>query len=692
MEKNNRQKKTLQSVYLNKKSTMGFQLKANYSPAGDQLEAISKICENLKQGQKHHTLLGVTGSGKTFTVANIIQEMQRPALILAPNKTLAAQLFSEFRELFPKNAVEYFVSYYDYYQPEAYIPSTDVYIEKDSSINDQIDRMRHSATRALLERKDVIIVSSVSCIYGLGSPDSYKDLAVQLYLNQNLRRDDFLKALIEIQYQRKDFDFHRGTFRVRGDRVDIFPSYEDDKAFRVEFFGDYIDFIARIDPIKGEIIEELEHLSVYPCSHYVSTKERNKEAIKTIKQELKEHLQILINQKKKMEHDRLKRRALYDLEMIEEMGTCSGVENYSRHFTGRKPGEPPPTLLEYFPKDYLLFVDESHISIPQVGGMYRGDRSRKETLVQYGFRLPSALDNRPLNFQEFEQLVNQAVYVSATPGDYEIQKSEGEVIEQIIRPTGLLDPEVFMRSTRSQVEDLLKEIRIREKKKERVLVVTLTKKMAENLTAHYQEKGVQVKYLHSDIKTIERMELIKDLRMGVFQVLIGINLLREGLDLPEVSLVAVMDADKEGFLRSRRSLIQIMGRAARHIEGKVILYADEETKSIKLAVEETNRKRSLQKYFNKKHNIKVRSIKKSAPKGLMEIYGFEEEFDKNLLIQKRKKIKGKEIKGLDLLEKEISSLKKEMQAAAADLDFERAVQLRDKIKRLQIMEMDLIKS
>lgn len=680
------------SSLLKKKTSIKFQLKANYSPAGDQPEAISKICEGLKQGQKHHTLLGVTGSGKTFTVAHVIQEMQRPALILAPNKTLAAQLFSEFRELFPKNAVEYFVSYYDYYQPEAYIPSTDVYIEKDSSINDQIDRMRHSATRALLERRDVIIVSSVSCIYGLGSPDSYKGLAVDLYLNQKLRRDDFLKALIEIQYQRKDFDFHRGSFRVRGDRVDIFPSYEDDRAFRVEFFGDYIDFIARIDPIRGKMVEELGHLSIYPCSHYVSTKERNKEAVKTIKRELREHLQILINQKKKMEHDRLKRRALYDLEMIEEMGTCSGVENYSRHFTGRKTGEPPPTLLEYFPKDFLLFVDESHISVPQVGGMYRGDRSRKETLVQYGFRLPSALDNRPLNFQEFEKMVNQAVYVSATPGDYEIQKTEGEVVEQIIRPTGLLDPEVFMRSTRSQVKDLLKEIRIREKRKERVLVVTLTKKMAENLTAHYQEKGVQVKYLHSDIKTIERMELIKDLRMGVFQVLIGINLLREGLDLPEVSLVAVMDADKEGFLRSRRSLIQIIGRAARHIQGKVILYADEETKSIKAALEETNRRRQIQKAFNEKHNIKVRSIKKSAPKGLMEIYGYEDEFDKGVLVPKRKKIKGKGAKDLDILEKEISGLKKEMQTAAAALDFEKAVQLRDKIKRLQIAEMDLAQS
>ncbi len=690
-------KKTLNNIHqknshLRKELSIGFQLKADYSPAGDQPQAIKQICEGLREGQKHHTLLGVTGSGKTFTMANIIKKMNRPTLILAPNKTLAAQLFAEFRELFPKNAVEYFVSYYDYYQPEAYIPSTDTYIEKDSSINDQIDRMRHSATMALLERKDVIIVSSVSCIYGLGSPDSYRNLKIPLHLNQNIERDELLKALVNIQYQRKDFDFHRGTFRVRGDRVEIFPSYEEDKAFRIEFFGDYIDGISRIDPLRGSVLENLDQVFIYPSSHYVSTEKTNKEAIKTIRAELKKHLQLLINKKMKMEHDRLKRRTFYDLEMIEEMGTCSGIENYSRHFTGRKTGEPPPTLLEYFPKDYLLFIDESHISVPQVGGMYRGDRSRKETLVQHGFRLPSALDNRPLNFQEFEKSVNQVIYVSATPGDYEIGKSEGEVVEQIIRPTGLLDPEIFIRPTTKQVDDLLKEIKKREKKQERVLIVTLTKKMAENLTAYYQTKGVQVRYLHSDIKTIERMELIRDLRLGVFQVLIGINLLREGLDLPEVSLVAVMDADKEGFLRSRRSLIQIIGRAARHIQGKVILYSDRETDSIKSAVEETQRRRKLQHAFNQKHKVKVRSIKKSVPKGLMEIYGFKDDFQETFLKKNQRIIKGKSLKDLELLRKEISFLREEMKAASNELDFERAVQLRDKIKRLQITEMTLMQS
>ena len=687
MKKINKQK----NIYLKNRSSMAFQLKACYLPAGDQSQAIKQICKGLKAGQKHHTLMGVTGSGKTFTMANIIKKMNRPTLVLAPNKTLAAQLFSEFRELFPKNAVEYFVSYYDYYQPEAYIPSTDTYIEKDSSINDQIDRMRHSATMALLERTDVIIISSVSCIYGLGSPDSYHNLKIPLHLNQHIKRDELLKALVEIQYQRKDFDFHRGTFRVRGDRVEVFPSYEQDRAFRIEFFGDYIDGISRIDPLSGNIVKDLDKVSIYPSSHYVSTEKTNKEAIKTIKEELTEHLQTLINTKRKREHDRLKRRTLYDLEMIEEMGTCSGIENYSRHFTGRKPGKPPPTLLEYFPKNYLLFIDESHISVPQVGGMYRGDRSRKETLVQHGFRLPSALDNRPLNFQEFEKSVNQVIYVSATPGDYEIQKCGGEVVEQIIRPTGLLDPEVFIRPTNKQVEDLLKEIRKREKKKERVLIVTLTKKMAENLTAYYQTKGVQVRYLHSDIKTIERMELIRDLRMGIFQVLIGINLLREGLDLPEVSLVVVMDADKEGFLRSRRSLIQIIGRAARHIQGQVILYADQETDSIKSAVEETHRRRKLQYAFNKKHKIKVRSIKKSVPKGLMEIYGFKDDFQADFLKKNIVK-KGKSVKGLDFLRKEISALREEMKIASNKLDFERAVQLRDKIKRLQITEMTLMQS
>jgi len=577
-----------------------FHLVTKYFPAGDQPFAIEAICKALKTDKRHHTLLGVTGSGKTFTMAHIIQKMKKPSLVLAPNKTLAAQLFGEFKELFPQNAVEYFVSYYDYYQPEAYIPSTDTYIEKDSSINDQIDRMRHSATMALLERKDVIIVSSVSCIYGLGSPDAYRKLKLSLKINQHIKRSEILKTLVKMQYQRKDFDFHRGSFRVRGDRIDIFPAYEEDKAFRIELFGDYIDFIGRVDSLKGHVVEKLDQLSIYPGSHYVSTEKTNKQAIKTIKEEMEKHLYFLAKENLEKEYERLRRRTLYDLEMIEEMGTCSGIENYSRHFTGRKPGEPPPTLLEYFPKDYLLFIDESHISVPQVGGMYRGDRSRKSTLVKHGFRLPSALDNRPLNFQEFEKSINKVVYVSATPGDYEIQKSEGEVVEQIIRPTGLLDPKVYIRPTKNQVEHLLEEIKKREKKNERVLVVTLTKRMAEDLTAHYQSKGVQVKYLHSDIKTIERMELIKDLRMGVFQVLIGINLLREGLDLPEVSLVAVMDADKEGFLRSHRSLIQIIGRAARHINGQVILYADRKTDSIRSAMEETKRRRNIQNIFNKK--------------------------------------------------------------------------------------------
>ena len=666
-----------------------FQLHTPYSPAGDQPRAIKQICQNLKEGQGQNTLLGVTGSGKTFTMAHIIQNMQRPSLILAPNKTLAGQLFGEFRELFPKNAVEYFVSYYDYYQPEAYIPATDTYIEKDASINDQIDRMRHSATMALLSRPDVIIVSSVSCIYGLGSPETYRNLSLPIHLNQALKRDTFLKSLIKIHYERKDFDFHRGTFRVRGDRVEIFPSYADDIAFRVEFFGDYIDFIGRVDPLRGEVLEELQDLSIYPGSHYVSTEKENQQAIKTIKQELKEQLKILRNQKRKLEHDRLKRRTLYDIEMIEEMGTCPGIENYSRHFTGRKPGEPPPTLLEYFPKEWLLFVDESHISVPQAGGMFRGDLRRKTVLVQHGFRLPSALDNRPLNFQEFEKSIHQVVYVSATPGDYEMQKSGGEIVEQIIRPTGLLDPEVFIRPTTNQVADLLQEIKKREKKKERVLVVTLTKRMAESLTAHYQAEGLQVQYLHSDIKTIQRMELIRDLRMGVFQVLVGINLLREGLDLPEVSLVAVMSADKEGFLRSKRSLIQMIGRSARHISGQVILYADEETKSIKGAMEETKRRRKLQSAFNKKHNITVRSIKKSPPKGLMEIYGYKDSLEDFLPKSPAGRKKGKSsAKDQDFLKEKITFLKKEMKQAGEKLDFEKAMELRDKIKRLEIRELD----
>ena len=657
-----------------------FQLKSSYQPAGDQPAAIQQICKALKEGEQHQTLMGVTGSGKTFTMAHIIQKMQKPALVLAPNKTLAAQLFAEFKELFPQNAVEYFVSYYDYYQPEAYIPSTDTYIEKDSSINDQIDRMRHSATMALFERKDVVIVSSVSCIYGLGSPSDYKDLKVHLTLNQKIDRDALLKILVDIQYQRKDFDFHRGTFRVRGDTVEIFPPYEEEKVFRIEFFGDYIDNMAIVDPLQGKVLKQLSYLSIYPCSHYVSTEQKNKLAIKSIKKELKAHLIHLSREKLGLEKDRLKRRTLYDLEMIEEMGTCPGIENYSRHFTGRQPGEPPPTLLEYFPKDFLMFIDECHISVPQIGGMYRGDRSRKETLVEHGFRLPSALDNRPLNFKEFEKSVNQVIYVSATPGDYEIEKSKGVVVEQIIRPTGLLDPEVSIRPIGKQVDDLFNEIQKRAKKKERVLVVTLTKKMAEALTANYQSKGVLVRYLHSDIKTIERMELIRDLRLGVFQVLVGINLLREGLDLPEVSLVAVLDADKEGFLRSKRSLIQIIGRAARHVRGQVILYADVETDSIQKAVLETERRRKLQAAFNKKHRQIPKSIKKSAPKGLLEIYGLSE--DKSLEeIEQLKTDKSS-------LDQEVTLLRTQMKKAVEELNFERAGHLRDKIKKLQLMELE----
>ena len=674
-----------------------FKLKANYRPAGDQPSAIQAISQGFRKNKKHQTLLGVTGSGKTFTMAHVIAALQKPALVLAPNKTLAAQLFAEFKELFPSNAVEYFVSYYDYYQPEAYLPASDTYIEKDSSINDQIDRMRHSATSSLLERLDVVIVSSVSCIYGLGSPDVYKSLKIDLHWNQKLKKEDLIYALTGIQYERKDFDFHRSSFRVRGEAVEVFPSYEENTAFRIEFFGDYIHFIGRMDPLTGGITAELKKLSIYPVSHYVSEQDTNLQAAASIKKELKARLAVLHKEKKKQEHTRLKRRTLYDLEMIKEMGSCPGIENYSRHFTGRAPGEPPPTLLDYFPKDYLLFIDESHISVPQIGGMYLGDRSRKEVLVQHGFRLPSALDNRPLNFKEFEQTSPPILYVSATPGEYELKKSRGGVVEQIVRPTGLLDPQVLHRPVKNQVKDLLAEIKIRQKKHERVLVVTLTKKSAENLTAYYQEKGIQVRYLHSDIKTIERMELIRDLRMGVFQVLVGINLLREGLDLPEVSLTAVMDADKEGFLRSKRSLIQIMGRAARHINGKVILYADKKTQSILDAVSETNRRRRLQKKFNTQHHITPQSVKKPPPKGLMEIYGCEH--NASLTAQKNLSpslkglspgLKGHKthLKGRGF-NKAVRSLKKNMKKAADELDFEKAALLRDQIKRLQLLHLEV---
>lgn len=632
-------------------------------------------------------LLGVTGSGKTFTMAQVIQKMNLPALVLAPNKTLAAQLFSEFKELFPKNAVEYFVSYYDYYQPEAYVPTTDTFIEKDSAINEQIDRMRHSATRSLFDRRDVIIVSSVSCIYGLGSPEAYEGMMIRLELNQEIARDALLRELVRIQYSRNDVDFHRGTFRVRGDVVEILPPYEEDRAIRVEFFGDYIDRLSWVDPLRAQVLEPLDKIAIYPGSHYVSSDDRKKTAVDTIREELRERIQHYKQAIRPIEQERIEQRTSYDLELIQEMGTCPGIENYSRHFTGRQPGQAPPTLLEYFPKDWLLFVDESHVTIPQVGGMYRGDRARKMTLVEYGFRLPSALDNRPLNFQEFESYLDKVIYVSATPADYEIRKSEGMVVEQIIRPTGLLDPVVEIRSARHQVDDLLGEIRKCVARGERVLVTTLTKRTAEDLTEYYEQIGMKVKYLHSDIKTVERTDIIRDLRLGIFDVLIGINLLREGLDIPEVSLVAITDADKEGFLRSERSLVQTIGRAARNANGRVILYADHETESIKKAMRETARRREIQEAYNKEHGITPQTVEKKIARRMAEIYGFDivtdSKEDSILPARKLAEIKGSP----DKLEKEIEKLRKKMLLASKKLEFEEAASIRDEIRRLQMLQL-----
>ena len=664
-----------------------FKLVSEYKPAGDQPQAIKELINHIKEneGHSHQVLLGATGTGKTFTMANVIQEVNLPTIVLAHNKTLAAQLFAEFKGLFPHNAVEYFVSYYDYYQPEAYIPGTDTYIEKDSAINEQIEKMRHSATRSLLERNDVLIVSSVSCIYGIGSPDTYKNMTFKAEINQNIKRDHFLRELIRIQYQRNDFEFTRGTIRVRGDVVEVFPPSEDDRAVRVEFFGDYIDKISWVDPVRGVSLEEVPEMTFYPNSHYVSDEEISKRAIKTIQEELGQRLNDLKANMKLLEAQRLEQRTYYDIEMIEELGFCQGIENYSRHLTGRGPGEPPPTLLEYFPTNFLCFVDESHVTIPQIGGMYRGDRARKMTLVEHGFRLPSALDNRPLNFQEFEKIVDKVVYVSATPGAYEFQKSEGLIVEQIIRPTGLLDPEIEIRKAMHQVDDLLGEIKKRVALKERVLVTTLTKKSAEDLTEYYSQIGVKVKYLHSEIKTVERTEIIRDLRLGLFDVLVGINLLREGLDIPEVSLVAILDADKEGFLRSERSLIQTMGRAARNVNGRVIMYADRETDSMKKAISETNRRRKIQEEYNIKHNITPKTIKKNMAKGLTEHYG--DDFFADLEAEQRPKVIPKDLK--DLREK-IEKLKKEMKKEAKSLEFENAAQLRDEIKRLELLELKML--
>ncbi len=659
-----------------------FKIHSEYKPSGDQPKAIKQLVSNIIMEQpSHQVLLGVTGSGKTFTMANMVEQVNLPTLVLAPNKTLAAQLYTEFKEIFPENAVEYFVSYYDYYQPEAYIPATNTFIEKDSAINEQIDRMRHSATRALLERNDVLIVSSVSCIYGIGSPDIYKEMVLQVKVNQNIKRDNFLRELVKIQYQRNDVDFHRGTFRVRGDVVEIFPPSEEERALRIEFFGDFIEKILWTDPLRGEILGEMKDVSIYPTSHYVSTDQIMKRAIKTIQEELRGRLVELKSNMKLLEAQRLEQRTYYDIEMIEEMGFCSGIENYSRHITGRGPGEAPPTLIDYFPENFLCFVDESHVTIPQVGGMYRGDRARKLTLVEHGFRLPSALDNRPLNFEEFEKIVDKVVYVSATPAEYEFNKSNGLIIEQIIRPTGLLDPVVEIRSAKNQVDDLLAEIRKRVSKKERVLVTTLTKQSAEDLTEYFSQLKVKVKYLHSEIKTVERTEIIRDLRIGIFDVLIGINLLREGLDIPEVSLVAILEADKEGFLRSERSLIQTIGRAARNSEGVVILYADRKTAAIEKAVRETDRRRQIQKEYNEKHGITPATIKKNISKGLMEIY---EMSDYVIPISGEKR----SVKDAPAIRKEIETLRREMKEASDQLDFERAAEIRDEIKRLEYKELE----
>jgi len=626
-------------------------------------------------------LLGVTGSGKTFTMAKVIERVQKPTLVIAPNKTLAAQLYGEFKELFPHNAVEYFVSYYDYYQPEAYLPTTDTYIAKDASINDAIDKMRHSATFSLFERRDVIIVASVSCIYGLGSPEEYKGMLVLFQDQAEVSRDEILSRLVEIQYERNDFDFSRGTFRVRGDVIEIFPAYEEDRAIRVEFFGDTIDAITEVDPLRGRMLRKLNKVPIYPNSHYVMGRERLKTALRAIREELKGRVEELLSQNKLLEAQRVRERTNFDLEMMEEIGYCTGIENYSRHLDGRKPGEPPAVLLNYFPSDFLLFIDESHITIPQLNGMYRGDRSRKETLVEYGFRLPSALDNRPLRFEEFEQMVQQVIYVSATPSEYEIEKSRKKVVEQIIRPTGLIDPKIEVKPATHQVDDLLGELKKQIQKRERALVTTLTKKMAEDLAEYYDNLGLKVKYLHSDINTLERVEIIRDLRLGTFDVIVGINLLREGLDLPEVSLVAILDADKEGFLRSEKSLIQTCGRAARNISGRVIMYADTVTRSMKRAIDETNRRRRLQGKFNQEHGITPESIKKSIRDILGSIY------EADYYTVSTAEETGREYIAIDEIPKRVKKLRRDMRAAAKELEFERAAELRDEIKKLEAMEL-----
>jgi excinuclease ABC subunit B len=665
-----------------------FKLVSEYEPRGDQPRAIEELVAGLKRGDQHQVLLGITGSGKTYTAACVIEKVQKPTLIMAHNKTLAAQLYGEFRDLFPENAVEYFVSYYDYYQPEAYVVSSDTYIEKDSLINEEIDRMRHSATRSLLSRRDVIIVASVSCIYGIGDPSYYKELVVGLEVGQEVRRDALLRRLVDLQYERNDVDFHRGTFRVRGDIVEVFPSFEEDRAIRIEFFGDEIDQIAIVDPLRGKTISKEKTTAIFPNSHYVTPASQLVKAIEAIKVELRERLQFLSANMKLVEKQRLEQRTMFDLEMLEQMGHCNGIENYSRHLSGRAAGEPPPTLIDYFPKDFLCFVDESHQTVPQVQSMYRGDRSRKETLVEYGFRLPSAMDNRPLKFEEWESRLSRIIYVSATPGDYELKKAEGVVVEQVIRPTGLLDPEIEIKPVKDQVDDLVGEIRARVKKKDRVLVTTLTKRMAEDLTEYLTDLGIKVRYLHSDVDTLERVEIIRDLRRGEFDVLVGINLLREGLDLPEVSLVAILDADKEGFLRSDRSLIQTCGRAARNLEGKVIMYADKITDSMRRCIDETERRRKIQAAHNKKHKITPKSVKRA----ILDMRGAEYDGVVDLTAMPRAAEKQKKYVAdvpIDKIPQTVEKLRKEMHGAAEDLDFEKAAQLRDRIKALEAIELSM---
>jgi len=655
-----------------------FELTTAYQPRGDQPRAIEELAEGVLRGDRHQVLLGVTGSGKTFTMAQVIARCQRPALVLAPNKTLAAQLYGEFRELFPNNAVEYFVSYYDYYQPEAYLPASDTFIEKDSSINDEIDKFRHSATRSLLTRRDVIIVASVSCIYGIGSPESYQEMQIRVREGDELERDEFLKRLVEIQYERNDVDFHRGSFRVRGDTVEVFPAHDDERALRIEFFGDTVDAISQIDPLRGVQLARLPRFAIYPASHYVASRATQERAVESIRLELEERLRYFQGQNMLLEAQRIEQRTFFDIEMIEEMGFCQGIENYSRHFDGRAAGEPPYTLIDYFPDDFLLVVDESHITVPQVGGMYRGDRSRKETLVNYGFRLPSALDNRPLTFHEFQKKLHQVIYVSATPADYELKEAGGVVVEQVIRPTGLIDPSIEVRPAAGQVDDLLHEARETAARGDRVLVTTLTKRMAEELTDYYRELGVKVKYLHSDIDTFQRMQILRELRLGEYDVLVGINLLREGLDLPEVSLVAVLDADKEGFLRSTRSLIQTCGRAARNVAGRVIMYADRVTGSMQEAIDETLRRRELQSAYNLEHGITPETVRRVISDTLQ---APEERDYVTVPTAEEELISAKDAA------KAVKRLKKEMLAAAKALEFEKAAQLRDKIRRLETAEL-----